>query len=39
LLSFLLIEFELKLVVLATLLKSLANEDIRFYQVIERTEL
>ena len=32
-------EFELKLVVLATLLKSLANEDTRFCQVIERTEL
>jgi hypothetical protein len=29
----------LKLIVLATLLKSLANEDTRFFQVIERIEL
>jgi hypothetical protein len=39
LLNFLLVEFGLKLIVLATLLKSLADEDTCFCQVIERTEL
>ena len=39
LLTFLLIEFGLKLIFLATLLKALADEDTCFCQVIERTEL